>query len=117
MIRLECIDKVYRGESFEEKALNHVSLQIKDGEYFLDDIEIHNLPITQLHNIRKRKISFVFQQFALMNHCSVYENIEVPLLAQNVKKAIRKQIIMEKLEMLNIKELKNKLPIHISGGQ
>lgn len=146
MICLNNICKIYKSGNCETKALDQVSLKIEDGEYVaimgasgsgkstllniigcmdiltsgeynLDEIKVHNMKMIQLHSVRKEKISFVFQHFALMKHCSVYENVELPLLAKNMRRSERKQIILEKLEMLGISELKEKLPIHISGGQ
>lgn len=146
MIQVENLIKVYNGESCETKALENVSFKIDDGEfisimgssgsgkstllnilgcmdtltegkYYLDGLEIHSLKMSKLHKIRKEKISFVFQHFALMKHYTVYENVEMPLLAKNVKLSKRKEIIMHNLKILGIEGLVNKLPIHISGGQ
>ncbi|MBD5137286.1 MAG: ABC transporter ATP-binding protein [Lachnospiraceae bacterium] len=91
--------------------------EITSGEYFLNNIPIHGKKMQKLHKIRRENISFVFQNFALMNHYSVYENVEIPLIAQNIKKKERKRIIEEKLKLLGIDELKGKLPTQISGGQ
>ncbi|MBQ4067771.1 MAG: ABC transporter ATP-binding protein [Lachnospiraceae bacterium] len=91
--------------------------EMTEGEYYLDEISIHGKKMKNLHKIRKSNISFVFQNFALMNHYSVYENVEIPLLANNIKKKDRKKIIEEKLKLLGIYELRNKVPTKISGGQ
>ncbi|MBE5926248.1 MAG: ABC transporter ATP-binding protein [Lachnospiraceae bacterium] len=91
--------------------------EMTEGEYYLDEISIHGKKMKNLHKIRKSNIGFVFQNFALMNHYSVYENVEIPLLANNIKKKDRKKIIEEKLKLLGIYELRNKVPTKISGGQ
>lgn len=52
-----------------------------------------------------------------MNYYTVYENIEVPLLAKGIAKRERKRIIKENMEQVGIADLRKKLPIHISGGQ
>lgn len=52
-----------------------------------------------------------------MNHYTVYENVEFPLLVKNVPRKERKKKVTEYLEMLGISDLARKLPIHISGGQ
>lgn len=90
---------------------------LTEGEYFYNDIAVHKLKGNELHLFRKNNVSFVFQQFALMNQYSVFENVEVPLLAKGFPKKERKKIVMEKLELLGIADLVKKKPIHISGGQ
>ena len=72
---------------------------------------------TQLHEFRKNNVSFVFQNYALMKYYTVYENVELPLLALGVRKSQRKLMVDEYLELLGIKDISKKLPIHISGGQ
>ena len=62
-------------------------------------------------------ISMIFQNFALLNHNTVYENVEIPLIARGIGKKERKKLITEALEKLGIGEIADKLPIHISGGQ
>ena len=53
----------------------------------------------------------------MLNHYTVFENVEVPLLAKKVRKSDRKRIVKEKLELMGIYDLKSKLPTKISGGQ
>ena len=146
MIELKNVCKVYKYGDEVTKAVNDVSLRIDDGEfiaimgtsgsgkstllniigcmdimdsgeYILNGIKINNKKVKELHEIRKNNISFVFQNFALLNHYTVYENVEVPLLAKRIGKKERQKIVKEKLEMLGIYNLKNKLPAKISGGQ
>ena len=146
MIRLENVIKIY-GEDYEKKiALNNICLEIKDGEfvavtgpsgsgkstllniigcmdiptkgrYYLDDTDITLKTKSQIEDIRKEKIGFVFQHFALMDYYTAYENIELPLLANNIRRKDRKRIINEQLKKLNIVEEKDKLPKKMSGGQ
>lgn len=146
MIKLKDVKKVYGTGESATHALNGINLEIRDseilgimgtsgsgkstlvniiggmdtitsGEYFFDDINVSELKLSKLHNFRKNNISFVFQNFALMNHYTVYENVEVPLKAKGIKRSARKKIIREKLEMLGIAEQERKLPTQISGGQ
>ncbi|MCM1159677.1 MAG: ABC transporter ATP-binding protein [Roseburia sp.] len=146
MIRLKNVSKIYRGETFETKALDHVDLDIKtneflavmgssgsgkttllnllggmdfltEGEYEYDNLKIHEFSEKQLEQFRKEKISFIFQQFALMDKYTVFENIEMPLLAMGIKKKERKQIVEENMEKLGIAALRDKYPSYISGGQ
>lgn len=146
MIRLEKITKTYTTGGVDTYALKEVNLEVQrgeylaimgksgsgkstllnilggmdtmtSGEYWFGDIAVHKLSRRELHQFRKNQVSFVFQQFALMNRYTVYENVELPLLIRGMKKKERKKAVMEKLDMLGIAELSKKLPIHISGGQ
>lgn len=88
-----------------------------EGEYYFNEIPIHSITKGKIHKFRKEHISFVFQNFALMQHYNVYENVELPLVARNMAKKKRKQIVMEQLERMGIADLSKKLPSQISGGQ
>ena len=146
MIEMKNVTKIYSNGEYETLALKDINLSIKkgefvaimgksgsgkstllniigcmdeltNGEYLFDDIIVNNLNRKKLDKFRKDNINFVFQNFALMNQYSVYENVEVPLLARNIKKSERKVLIEEVLKKLGILEQKDKLPVHISGGQ
>lgn len=146
MIRLTDIKKVYTGKSYQTEALKGINLSIGEndfvaimgesgsgkstllniiggmdmptgGEYYYREIEMHNQPVNKLQAIRKNHISFIFQHFALMDKYSVFENIELPLLAKNVKRSERKARVKQIMEELDIGELEKKLPGEISGGQ
>ncbi len=146
MITLEHIMKTYgKGES-ATTALQDVSLTIKegemlaimgtsgsgkstllnmigcmdrfdDGEYYFEKEAVHKLSGRQLHQFRKQHIGFVFQQFALMNQYTVYENVELPLCIQNLPRKERKKKVMQALEQMGIANLAKKMPTKISGGQ
>lgn len=146
MIRLENVIKIY-GEDYEKKiALNNICLEIKDGEfvavtgpsgsgkstllniigcmdiptkgrYYLDDTDITLKTKSQIEDIRKEKIGFVFQHFALMDYYTAYENIEVPLIIKNIKRSERKRLVNEQLKLLGIEEVKDHIPSKMSGGQ
>ena len=138
MIRLENITKIYNEKVDDTKALDDVSLKIEDGEfisvmgasgsgkstllkiigcmdtptagkYFLDDTEVTAASRSQVHKLRKEKIGYVFQHFALMDYYTAYENIELPLLAANVKRKERRRIILKQMEHLGILSEKDKL--------
>ena len=146
MIKLDNIVKIYGINTEKKRALDGVSLEIADGElvsiigpsgsgkstplniigcmdeategkYFLDDTEITSLSKSKIEDIRKDKIGFVFQHFALMDYYTAYENIELPLLIKNVKRAKRKKMVNEQLEAMGIADVKNNIPAKMSGGQ
>lgn len=144
MIRLEEATKKFNGSKNEITALNQVTLKIDEGElaavlgtsgcgkstllnilggmdrltfgkYYFDGENVAAYRGARLHQFRKRNIGFVFQNFALINRCTVYENMEIPLLARN-QKHYRKRI-MDCLEQLGIAEYAKSLPQNLSGGQ
>lgn len=146
MIRLDKITKIYDAKVENKKVLDEVSLTIDNGEfvaimgpsgsgkstllniigcmdsvtdgsYYVDDIEVSRLNKSDIHRFRKKNIGFVFQHFVLMDYYTAYENIELPLLANNIRRKDRKRIINEQLKKLNIVEEKDKLPKKMSGGQ
>ena len=92
-------------------AMDHAT----SGKYIFDGKEITSCNLKELHKFRKENISFVFQNFALMDKYTVYENVEMPLIARHIKH--RKSIVMDYLEKMGIADLKNKIPSHLSGGQ
>lgn len=146
MLTLENVTKIYKGDLFETRALQDVSLTVEQGEfvaimgesgsgkttllniiggmdtlssgkYYLQDVAVHECNPAKLDKVRKQYISFIFQHFALMEEYNVFENIEAPLLARNVRKPVRKKKIQELAEKLGIDELLDKYPSQISGGQ
>lgn len=146
MIKIRDAVKTYQTDDVECHALNGVELDIEQGEmlavmgpsgsgkstllniiggmdtlsegsYMYNDIKVSEMSNTKLHNFRKDNISFIFQHFAMMNHYTVYENVEIPLIAKHIPKKKRKEIIMEKLELMKISEQAKKYPVQLSGGQ
>ncbi len=88
-----------------------------EGEVYLNGESITSLNSQKLDQIRKSYISFVFQHFALLPEFSVYENIEIPLLAENVKRKERKERILTVLKKLKMEDYRNQFPDQLSGGQ
>ena len=79
---------------------------IVDNEVWFDSEKKINLPP------QKRKIGFVFQDYALFPHFSVWKN-----LAFGLKDSRNKGKIDEILKLMELENLKNKLPKELSGGQ
>ena len=91
--------------------------KLSEGQYFYNDTEVSALSKKEADEFRKNHIGFVFQNYALMKYYTVYENIEVPLLAKGISKKERRRIIEQNMEAVGIADLRKKLPVHISGGQ
>ena len=87
------------------------------GEYFFLEQPIHKLSTKQRADLRNKNIGFVFQSYHLLDHLTVYENLEIPLSYRDVKKSERESIvgdILDKFQMVGKKDL---YPTQLSGGQ
>lgn len=87
------------------------------GQYILDGRKIDNLSESELSKIRGKRIAFVFQNFALIEDNTVYENVELPLLKRGILRSDRRQKVQAALTSVGISDLSRKRPAHISGGQ
>lgn len=67
--------------------------------------------------LRNRHIGFIFQTFNLLPVYTVFENIEFPLLLQNMTTSERKKLVMEALEWVGLADRTNSKPPQLSGGQ
>ena len=66
---------------------------------------------------QKRKVGYLFQNYALFPLMTVRQNIEAGLEASGKSKQEKKDIVERLLEQFHIKELENSYPVRISGGQ
>jgi len=146
MIELKNISKHYRADEIETAALADIDLSIdpgefvavmgpsgcgkstllnivgmidspSEGEYNFCGTDIARLPERRLVDLRKRHLGFVFQSFNLIDELTVYENVELPLLYQNVPRARRRERVREVLELVNLQPRARHRPTQLSGGQ
>ena len=146
MIRLKEVSKIYTIGEECVYALDHASMQIKEGEfvsiigpsgsgkstmmniigcldtadegeYILDGISIEQYSETELARIRNKKIGFIFQNFNLLPKLTAEENIELPLIYQGVKTSERKRRVREALEKVELSHRMQHCPTELSGGQ
>ncbi|HEY3135235.1 MAG TPA: ABC transporter ATP-binding protein [Blastocatellia bacterium] len=87
------------------------------GEYYFLDQPVHKLGQKERAALRNSNIGFVFQSYHLLDHMSVYENLEVPLSYRNFKKAERESIVCDVLDRFQIVAKRNLYPTQLSGGQ
>ena len=91
--------------------------EFNEGEYLFLDQSVHLLKEKQKAQFYKSHIGFVFQAYHLIDELTVYENIETPLLYQNVKSSERQAIVADILDRFNIVGKKDLFPAQLSGGQ
>jgi len=87
------------------------------GEYFLNGTLIKDLSQKQAAIYRNQFIGFVFQSFNLLNFKSAVENVALPLYYQKIDRKKRKEIALEYLDRVGLKEWAEHLPTQLSGGQ
>lgn len=88
-----------------------------EGEYIFMDQDVFKLKEKQRSEIYKSHIGFVFQAYHLIDELTVYENIETPLIYQNIKSAERKAMVADMLDRFQIVGKKDLFPTNLSGGQ
>ena len=88
-----------------------------EGEYSFMGNPVQQLKEKQKTALHKNYIGFVFQAYHLIDELTVYENIETPLLYQNIKSSERQAIVADMLDRFNIVGKKDLFPAQLSGGQ
>jgi len=88
-----------------------------EGEYYFLDKGVHTLKEKQRSQLYKQYIGFVFQAYHLIDELTVYENIETPLIYQNVKSSERQAMVADILDRFQIVGKKGLFPTQLSGGQ
>ncbi|MGI6744730.1 MAG: Lipoprotein-releasing system ATP-binding protein LolD [Firmicutes bacterium ADurb.Bin300] len=103
-----------------KSTLLHIIGCVEDfdsGDVVIDGKKIDELNDTELSKFRNKTIGTVFQDFALMNDCTVLDNVELPLLFSGVKRKKRMQLCDKALNMVGMSELKRRNVLELSGGQ
>ncbi len=103
------------GKSTLVRLLNRL-IEPSSGQIFIDDTEITNLNDKELMDIRRKKISMVFQSFALMPHMNIIDNTSFGLDLSGVKKEQRYEIAKKALEQVGLKGYEYSYPSELSGG-
>jgi ABC-type lipoprotein export system ATPase subunit len=88
-----------------------------EGVYNFMDQPVYEMKEKQRSALYKRNIGFIFQAYHLIDELTVYENIETPLLYQDVKGSERKAMVADILDRFQIVGKKDLFPAQLSGGQ
>ncbi len=88
-----------------------------EGSYLFQGEEVLNLKERQRSALYKKHIGFVFQAYHLIDELTVYENIETPLIYQDLKSGERKAIVADLLDRFGMVGKKDLFPTQLSGGQ
>ncbi|XWO14042.1 Cell division ATP-binding protein FtsE [Candidatus Hepatincola sp. Pdp] len=98
--------------------LNLINLSLKPSRGFLN-IFNHDIASIKPKNVAllRRRMGVIFQDFQLINHLSIFDNIALPLQIDQVPPKEIKEKVTEILEWINLKQFENSLPLTLSGGQ
>lgn len=91
--------------------------EFNEGEYNFLREPVHKMKEKQRSALYKQYIGFVFQAYHLIDELTVYENIETPLIYQDIKTSERKAMVADILDRFNIVGKKDLFPTQLSGGQ
>lgn len=146
LIKLENIYKFYNNESNISKGLDGVSLNFSycefvaitgksgsgkttllniisaidkpdDGTHYFKDSKLSELSTVELEEFRKENISFVFQEYNLVESLSVLDNVMLPLLFKKVNKKTAKKKALEIIERVGLSKYIKHKATQLSGGQ
>ena len=147
LIDIQDVYKIYgEGTEAEVRALDGVSLTIDRGEfvavvgqsgsgkstlmnilgcldvptrgtYLIDGQDVDELDDAQLSHIRNKQVGFIFQGYNLIQNLTAYENVELPLIYQNVSVFRRKELVLEAMKRVGVADRWKHHPSEMSGGQ
>ncbi|WP_066174272.1 quaternary amine ABC transporter ATP-binding protein [Bacillus marinisedimentorum] len=103
------------GKSTLVRLLNRL-IEPTAGSIYIDDEDLSSMNKQQLREVRRKKMSMVFQKFALFPHRTILENAEYGLEVQGVEKADRREKATQSLEMVGLGGYMDKYPNELSGG-
>lgn len=87
------------------------------GEIIVDDKNIENYNSKELDSYRNSEIGFIFQDINLIDHLSVYNNVDLSLVLGNVKRKERKEKVLKALKRVGLEGMEKKHPNQLSGGE
>jgi glycine betaine/proline transport system ATP-binding protein len=90
--------------------------EVTKGRVLLDGEDLTAMSEEQLRNVRRHKMSMVFQHFGLFPHRRVIDNAAYGLEIQGVEKHERIERAMKVLEVVGLKGWENHYPQQLSGG-
>src|SRR5437762_13205845 len=88
-----------------------------DVEYYLRDQAVPQLRKKERFVLQKKYIGFVFQSYHLLDHLTVYENLEIPLSYRDIPRSKRESMVCDVLDRFQIVGKKDLYPNQLSGGQ
>ncbi len=146
LIEIQDMCKIYNPGENEVWALNHVSLEVDEGEfvaiighsgsgkstlmnmlgcldvptrgrYLLHGQDVSFMTDNELSTIRNVEIGFIFQGFNLIGNLNALANVELPLIYRGVDRWERRELAEQALKMVGLEKRMTHKPSEMSGGQ
>lgn len=146
LIKVKDLCKIYNPGENEVRALDHVNLEIRkgefvaiigqsgsgkstfmnmlgcldvptSGEYYLNGTDVSTMKDNELSVVRNREIGFIFQGFNLIANLTAIENVELPLIYRGIDRKTRRNLAIESLKMVGLEKRLHHKPNEMSGGQ
>ncbi|SFJ49395.1 glycine betaine/L-proline ABC transporter ATP-binding protein ProV [Thermoflavimicrobium dichotomicum] len=103
------------GKSTLLRMLNRL-IEPTAGQVLIDGEDLVSMSAEKLREVRRKKISMVFQKFALLPHRSVLSNVEFGLEVQGIPSEERKQKALKALSLVGLENWAESYPDQLSGG-
>ncbi|RAW87692.1 glycine betaine/L-proline ABC transporter ATP-binding protein ProV [Photorhabdus laumondii] len=103
------------GKSTMVRLLNRL-IKPTRGQVLIDGEDISEISATALREIRRNKISMVFQSFALMPHLNILENSAFGMELAGITKQERNKKALDALKQVNLENYAQSYPDELSGG-
>lgn len=146
MIEVKQLSKIYGKGEIAVKALDHISFQVKAGEfvaimgpsgsgkstlmnilgcldrptegiYILDQTDVSKMSEQELAKIRNLKVGFIFQTYNLLARLTALRNVEQPMIYKGIARKKRDQLAKQALAAVGLDDRIQHKPAELSGGQ
>ncbi len=146
LLKLKDVSKHYALGGSTIKALDHISLEVEEGEFlsvmgpsgsgkstflqvasilaeptkgqiFLKGKNVTNYDEVERARLRNQEIGFVFQQFNLLPRTSALDNVALPLIYARKSHSVQQKLAKEMLDKVGLGDRLNNAPAQLSGGQ
>ncbi len=103
------------GKSTLVRCINRLMEPTK-GSIYIDDTDIANMNNQELRELRRHRLSMVFQNFGLLPHRSVFDNVAFGLEVRGERKEARYKKVQEAIELVDLKGWERSRINELSGG-
>ena len=146
ILEFKNVSKVFSSEGIDFTALKNINLKIHSGEFvglsgksgsgkttllnlaglidlpttgelLINDKNIKHITDNELSALRTKEIGFIFQSFNLLPLLSAFENVEYPLMLQNISEDEKNQRAYIALKKVGLENFTHHRPSQLSGGQ